>query len=210
VWRIDQDSPYTGYFARGAQGLLIVRFSVAGNRLTRGARRSLGIAGKVFPTLDPNAKVMPGNFVTVTRLSGERLRHILDAAPTNFPEVGLDPAANVVNRVIFRLMDTRPGYRLLHPLSTLGVPPGSKVVTPDLLMFRVQEGTPRVRADDFRDELRLAHYPDRTLVYTINVRGFAEEGWTQLGTMTFTEDVVSEGGDKRLHFWIPRDVPSHN
>jgi hypothetical protein len=210
VWRIDRDSPYTGYFARGSEGLLIVRFSVAGNRLTRGARRSLGIAGKVFPTMDPNARVMPGNFVTVTRLSGERRRHITDAAPTNFPEVGLDPGANVVNRIIFRLMDTRPGYRLLHPLSTLGVPAGGKVVTPDLLLFRVQEGTPKVDADDFREELRLSHYPNRTLVYTINAKGFADENWTQLGTMTFTEDVVSEGGDKRLHFWIPRDVPSHN
>jgi hypothetical protein len=74
----------------------------------------------------------------------------------------------------------------------------------------VQEGTPRVDADDFREELRLRHYPDHNLVYTINVKSFSEENWTCLGAITFTDDVVSEGGDKRLHFWIPRDVPSHN
>ena len=57
---------------------------------------------------------------------------------------GLDPAAIFVNRVVFRLMDTRPGYRKLYPISALGVPRGNPVVTPDLLMLKVAEGTPRV------------------------------------------------------------------
>lgn len=210
VWRIDRDSPYTGYFARGAQGLVIARLSVAGAQLTRGYRRAFGIAGKVFPTMDPNTKLKPGNFVTVNHLSGLRDKHITDAVPTNMPTIGFDPAANIVNRVIFRMMDTRPGYRLLHPLSTLGSPPGSRVVTPDLLMLKVLEGTVKVDAEDFRDELRLQHYPNHTLVYTINVKSFTEENWTRLGVIEFTEDVVSEAGDKQLHFWIPQDIPSRN
>jgi hypothetical protein len=210
VWRIDKDSPYTGYFAKGSEGLVIARLSTAGPGVWRHQRRALGIAGKIFPTMDPTEKVKPANFVTVDRLSGRRLKHITDACPTNAPEVGLDPAANFINRVVFRLMDTRPGYRLLHPISTLGLQPGAKAVTPDLLMLKVAAGTPRVDAADFREELRLKHYPKHTLVYSVLVKSFDDTDWTQLGAIEFTEDVVSEGGDKRLHFWIPLDVPSHN
>jgi hypothetical protein len=72
----------------------------------------------------------------------------------------------------------------------------------------VAEGTPRVDAKDFRDEMRLRNYPDGKLVYDIFVKSFKVEPWTRIGSMTFTEDSVSEGGDKRLNFWIPRDVPN--
>lgn len=208
LWRIDQDSPYTGYFAKGSKGLLIARASVAGLFTTQGHRRSLGIGGKVFPTLDADEKVWPGNFVTVSHLSGSKAKHITDIDMFNGPTIGLDPFANIINRVLFRLMDTRPGYRQLFPISTLGLKPGDKVVTPDLMMLKVAEGTPKVDAKDFRDELRLSNYPSHTLMYTINVKNFDEEQWTRLGVLEFTEDAISEGGDKRLHFWIPRDISS--
>ena len=52
---------------------------------------------------------------------------------TNRPTVGLDPAANFVNRIIFRLMDTRPGFRQLHPVSRLGLAEGQLDVTPTIL-----------------------------------------------------------------------------
>lgn len=210
VWRIEQDSPYTGYFASGTEALLLARASVAGPQLDAGQRRSFGIAGKVFPTMDPEEKVRPGNFVTVSKLSGDRRQHIADYDMTNKPPIGLDPAANIINRVIFRLMDTRPGWRQLHAISTLGVPSDGEVVTPDLMKLKVAEGTPRVTKRDFRDELRLENYPDHRLVYTIEVKGFDDKAWTRLGSMEFTEYAISEGGDKRLHFSIPRDVPDHS
>ena len=103
-------------------------------------------------------------------------------------------------------MDTRPGYRQLYPISTLGVPRGAPIVTPDLLQLKVADGTPRVDAADFRDELRLHNYPNRTLTYTISVKSFDEAEWNRVGSIDFTEDAVSEGGDKRIHFWIPRDL----
>ena len=208
TWKIDQASRCTGYFARGAEGLLIARISVAGPFIKRGHRRALGIAGKVFPTLDPDQRVWPGNFVTVSGLSGTRAPHVLDIVPTNYASPGWDPGANLINRVLFRLMDTRPGYRQVFPLSTLGVAPGSPVVTPDLMMLKVAEGTPRIDAKDFRDEIRLKNYPGRRLVYDILVKNFDDTGWQRLGSMTLTEDTVSEGSDKRLHFWIPRDLPN--
>lgn len=189
---------------------MIARVSVAGPRILRGQRRTLGIAGKLFPTTDPHRKVKPANFVTVDGLSGNRAKHVLDAEMTNFPKIGWDPAANFINRVVFRLMDSRPGYRKLYPISALGLSPGDAVNTPDLLMLKVADGTPRVDADDFRDELRLRHYPDHRLVYSILVKNFGDDTWTRLGSLEFTDDAVGEGGDKRLHFWIPLDTPSHN
>ena len=189
--------------------MLIARASVAGPITVRGAvPRSFGIAGKVFPTLDPDEWVWPGNFVTVSHLSGSKANNITDIDMSNSPSVGWDPIANFINRAIFRIMDTRPGYRQLFPISTLGMRPGDKIVTPDLMMLKVDESMPKIDQKDFRDELRLANYPNHRLIVTINVKNFEEENWTRLGVLEFNEDVISEGSDKRLHFWIPRDVPS--
>lgn len=208
VWEITEPSSYTGYFATGSRGLVIARASVAGLTVGPGTPRAFGIAGKIFPTMQPDEHVYPANFVTVSHLSGSWARHIIDIVMTNAPSIGLDPFPNFVNRVIFRLVDTRPGYRQLHPISTLCVPLGAPIATPDLMMLKVAPDTPRILARDFRDELRVAKYPDGKLVYQIFVRDFNERAWKQLGTLTFTSDVVSESSDKRLHFWIPRDIPA--
>lgn len=210
VWRIDKDSPYTGYFAKGSEGLCIARLSVAGGKLRAGDRRAFGIAGKVFPTLDPNERVMPGNFVLVSNLTGTKQRHVLDIEVTNFPPLGWDPQAFIVNRVIFRMMDSRPGWRQLFPISSLGMPRVSQLVTPDVMRLPPLEGTPRIDADDFRDELRLQKYPNHTLTLAIEVRRFDQREWTRLGRIDFTEDAISDGQDHRLHFWIPSDLPSQS
>lgn len=207
-WRITAASPYTGWFATGREGCLLARASVAGSGLKRGQSRAFGIAGKVWPTLDPDAKFKPGNFVTVSGLSGTREPYAAKIEMTNMPQVGLSPAANFVNRVIFRLMDSRPGLRQLFPIATLGLAPGDRVVAPDLMRLKIRAGTPLTVADDFRDELRLKNYPGHKLYFDIDVKAFEETDWTTLGELEFTEDAVSEGGDTRLHFWIPRDVPS--
>jgi hypothetical protein len=208
VWRIDADSPYTGYFANGSEGLVLARGSVAANALKSGQRRAFGWGVKVWPTMDPTEKAQPGNIVTVSKLSGERKRHIVDYAPTNNPPIGFDPAARLVNQVLFRLMDTRPGWRQVYPVSALGLPDDAEVRTPDLFMLRVADGTPRVDEKDFRDELRLEHYPGHRLVYDICVKDFADEEYRRIGAIEFDDYAIAEGGDKRLHFWIPRDVPS--
>ena len=210
VWRIDQDSPYTGYFSAGSQALCIARLSVGGGNPRAGARRAFGIGGKVFPTLDPNERVKPGNFVLVSNLSGAKDRHVLDIEVTNAPALGMAPQAFLVNRILFRLMDSRPGWRQLFPISTLGVARGGKVVTPDLMRLPPVDGTPRIDADDFRDELRLRNYPDSSLSLAIQVKNFQDRTWTRLGRIDFTDDAISDGGDHRLHFWIPSDVPSQS
>jgi hypothetical protein len=210
VWRIDRPSPYTGYFSNGSEGLCIARLSVAGARTRAGGRRAFGIGGKVFPTMDVNERVQPGNFVLVSNLSGTKDRHVLDIEVTNAPGLGLHPQAFLVNRILFRMMDSRPGWRQLFPISTLGVPRGERVVTPDVMRLPPVEGTPRIDEEEFRDELRLRHYPDGKLSLAIEVKNFQDRTWTRLGRIEFTEDAVSDGGDHRLHFWIPSDVPSQS
>ena len=51
-WKITEDSPYSGYFARGSRGLVIARISVGTSMTLRGARRSFGMALKLYPTDD--------------------------------------------------------------------------------------------------------------------------------------------------------------
>jgi hypothetical protein len=205
--KIDEPrQPYTGYFAPGSEGLCISRFSVSGRNPARGYRRALGIAGKVYPTLDPTKKVKPGNFVTVSALAGTKVPHITEIAPTNMIEVGASVAANIIGGIVFRLVDTRPNYRQLYPISTLGVHPGDRVKTPDLLELKVAEGTPQIDAGDFRDELRLKNYGGK-LTYDIRVKMFDDPNWARIGRIEFTEDAICEGCDKRIHFWIPRDIP---
>lgn len=207
VWEITEPTDYTGYFATGSKGLVIARLSVAGLTVSAGTRRAFGVGGKLFPTLDPHEVVFPANFVTVSHLSGLRCKHVLDIESTNQPTVGLDPFSNLINRVIFRLMDRRPGYRQLYPISSLGVPPGQPVRTPDLMMLKAADDMPRVDERDFRDELRVRNYPDGRLVFWIFVRSFTDTRWNRIGSIVFTQDVASESGDKRFHVWIPRDIP---
>ncbi|WP_197489289.1 hypothetical protein [Planctomyces sp. SH-PL14] len=206
TWEITEESPYSGFFAKGSKGLLLARLSVAGLTVSPGTRRAFGIAGKLFPTMDHDEQVYPANFVTVSHLSGDRSNYVIDIPVTNRPTIGLDPLANLINRGIFRLMDRRPGFRQLHPISMLGLGPKDPVSTPTLMMLRAPDSLPRVKAKDFREELRVKNYPNGELIFEILVRESTDKAWNRIGRITFTDDIVSESGDKRLHFWIPRDI----
>lgn len=208
TWRMTEDNPYTGYFAKGSEGLIFARLSVAGQGIKKGDRRAFGMGAKIFPTMNPDDQVKPGNLVVVDYLTGSKNPYITDTEMTNFPAVGSDPAANLVNRVIFRLMDTRPGFRQLFPISTLGLSADTSVVTPDLLMLRVADETVKIEAEDFRDELRLEKYPSHQLVYWVHVKNFGDAQWTRIGEIVFDQYCIGGGCDTRTHFWIPRDIPT--
>jgi hypothetical protein len=64
----------------------------------------------------------------------------------------------------------------------------------------------RVDADDFRDELRLANYPDglRFDVWVAD-RGTRDgaKDWHRIGVIEITDDAVSASCDHRLHFAHP-------
>ena len=81
------------------------------------------------------------------------------------------------------------------------------MVTPDLLRLTPAEGTPRVDAKDFRDEIRLARYPGGELVLDIEVKALDDETWTRIGKLTLNEDTVSEGSGQAAPLL---DSPGHS
>ncbi|MCB1660275.1 MAG: hypothetical protein KDI39_18785, partial [Pseudomonadales bacterium] len=103
TWNITQKTPYTGYFKQGAQGLMIARASTALTETERGDPRAFGMAGKLFPTTNPNLKVKTANFFTVDVLAGTQRDHYLDVKMTNEPKTGFRfaviPLAFYVGRV---------------------------------------------------------------------------------------------------------------
>ena len=53
-WQITEDTPYSGYFARGSTALVVARYSSGAGGNRRGQIRSLALVGKLFPTTDPD------------------------------------------------------------------------------------------------------------------------------------------------------------
>ena len=53
-WRIDEDTPYSGYFRKGSTALVVARYSTCCTETRRGRTRSLSMVGKLFPTTDPH------------------------------------------------------------------------------------------------------------------------------------------------------------
>jgi len=234
-WKIDQektaqDSPYNGYFSPGSEALLILRASVTLSATTRGNKRAFAIAGKLFPTLDPEESVDTANFFAMENFIGTLDEYFLDAELDNQPTISGLPASFESLRQALRVKKDlaaaekelqktersaagQPhadvGYRPLYPISELGLTDPTASVTPRWIRLRTAEGIPRHDAEDFRDELRLEHCPEHRLAWTIEGAGGAKRRkttalWQQIGTITATEYALSEGCDLRLHFAHPR------
>jgi hypothetical protein len=229
-WRITEDTPYSGYFARGSEALVVARYSsgAAGNR--RGQIRSLAMVGKLFPTTDPDhpAPLRTANFITQEDIGGARTPSINDALLRNAPDVSVfrrGPAATLLVKVasVFRRVDREPTIRQLYPIAELGKPADQPTRAPAFMELLVGAGQPVIPGAelDYRDEI-MAHIfdpgdpvPKRTLTFTINVtdegkthgspfrvrRTFA--GWTRIGELVFDNAVASYNGDAVIHFTHP-------
>lgn len=208
TWEITEASPYTGYFAEGAKGLIIARASEAMGYGDRGDYRAFGFAGKIFPTADRNAQTTStANFFTVDDLGGTKAKSYLDLAKTNEPETSvhlsqfaLIPALTKIAKT-FALADSNPGIRQVYEIGELGLADPSQARSPRWLSI-VPENTERNGAIDFRDELRLVNFPGglRFGIHTADAGG----QWQRLGTITLKEEALSDGCDHRLHFHHPR------
>ena len=218
-WVITEDNPYSGYFRRGSRGLIVARASTALTETERGDLRAFGFAGKIFPTLDPARVVKTANFFTIENLGGTRRDYFLDAENTN-DILGVAATINVARysgvgaAVItdFNLADpqldpTLIAVRQLYPISELGETDPDAVRTPTWMMITGAPEVPRVLADDFRDELRLANYPGglRFDIYVSDVgTRSGPKAWQRIGHIQVSADAVSASCDHRLHFSHPR------
>ncbi len=217
TWNITVDTPFTGAFAKGSR-LFIGRASTALTATERGRYRAFGFAGKLFPTLDPDAVVPTANFFTIEDLGGTLRDHFLDAVNTNdiilisaTPETFLNTpvgtaAAAALSKADETLDLTQILIRQLYPLAEAGEPDPAQARAPMWLMITGAPDVARVHAVDFRDELRLANYPDG-LRFDIWIadRGtrLGAKEWERIGYIDITDDALTDGCDHRLHFRHP-------
>jgi hypothetical protein len=229
-WRITEDSPYTGYFARGSEALVVARYSSGASGNRRGQIRSLALVGKLFPTTDPGhaAPLRTANFITQEDIGGARTASINDAVLRNAPDVTVfrrGPAGTLLVKVasVFRRVDQEPTIRQVYQIAELGKPASEPTRAPAFMQLLLAPGHRVIPGDDldYRDEL-MAHIfdpgdpvPRRVLTFTINVtddgtthgtpfrvrRTFAN--WRQIGVLAFDNAVASYNGDAVIHFTHP-------
>jgi hypothetical protein len=230
VWEIAEDTPYTGYFARGAKGLIIGRYSSDGVEVRRGQRRSLSLAGKLYPTMDPDhaEPLIPASFMAQEDLGGMHTDYINDADLRNEPNVTAHRRGKYVLILMragfhFIMQDRVPDVRQLYEIAELGHSSGVPTRTPRHMLLRMAPGQRRVDGDglDFRDEIYMHLFepgdtaPTGSLVFDISVSDADQRrgppgyirvpvsNWRRIGRIRFTEAVASYNADHVIHFHHP-------
>ncbi len=224
AWEITEDNPYTGYFAPGSRGLLVGRWSSHGTETRRSQVRSIGLVGKLYPTEDPDhtERLRPAGFITQQDLGGERTRYANDVELTNTPS-NHSYRRGIMTPVLLRAglnfihHDKVPDSRQLYEVAELAKPEATPTRAPEHMKLKMAPGQMHVEGGDvdYRDEL-LAHLDgDGTLVLDVSVsddsrvkgrgplRVVKVRNWRRIGSIAFTEGVVSYNGDHVLHFHHP-------
>jgi hypothetical protein len=229
-WQISEDTPYSGYFARGSMALVVARYSSGAGGPLRGRIRSLALVGKLFPTVDPDhpLPLRTANFITQEDIGGARSDSINAAELRNAPDVTVfrrGAAGTLLIKVaaVFRRVDKQATIRQLYPIAELGKPAGEPTRAPEFMRLLVAPGQPVIAGAelDVRDEVMAQIFdrgdpaPKRTLTFSIEVtddgitsgttfrvrRSF--RNWRRIGTLVFDNAVVSYNGDAVIHFTHP-------
>ena len=224
TWEITEETPYSGYFAKGSRGLLIARYSTCCTETRRGRMRSLAMVGRVYPTMDRNhPEPLPtANFITQQDIAGEKVRTIneavlLNAPNTTLPRRGLGAPVLMATGIALKLAETQPTIRQVYQIAELGKPAGEPTRTPEFMRFTVAPEQPVIEGDDldFRDEImamirnKLVFRIETSDTGTTHGSAAIKEwrvstGWRAIGRMTFDEACASFNGDRVVHFQHPR------
>ena len=226
-WEIDEDFGYTGFFTKGAKGLVIGRYS-SGLAARRGAARTLSMVGKLYPTTNPQEKHRPASFITQEDLGGSYSPSIQDALLRNAPDIsplrrGFGLGTLLLTVFAFLRVDRRTAIRQLYEVAELNKPEGTPTRCPEYMQLRVI--SPKLGGDDetadFRDEILTHIYnrgnqtPQRKLVFQIEVsdegkmtglinRRLQVKDWKPIGRITFDCAASSYNGDFVIHFHHPK------
>ena len=230
VWRITEPTPYSGYFAQGAEGLIVGRYSTCCSRTRRGGFRSLSLVGKLYPTTDRNhrEKLRPAQFITQQDIGGAHTDYINDAEMRNAPNTtawrrGAGIAIIVLTGLVFGRVDKKPSIRQLYQIAELGKAGSEPTRAPAFMRLLVAPEQPRIQGEalDFRDEVLAQIYdpgdaePKRDLTFHIEVTDEGEthglpaferrtfSNWRHIGKLTFQRAVASYNGDFVIHFNHP-------
>ena len=233
TWRITdapKDTAYTGYFAKGAEGRIIGRYSTGGSKPWGGHYRSLALVGKIYPPAGagPQPPAAPAHFFTQEDLGATFTNNIREAILTNSPPVspwnrGKDVFFLIINGLTLLVADTKNSERQLYEIAELGKPKHTPTSCPRFMKLTVSKETPVVGGDgtDFRDEILGILYDrgnpvptGRKLIFDIAVSdagtkwGFGIEfltgqDWTTIGQIIFDAAAASYNGDFVIHFHHP-------
>lgn len=229
IWEITEDSGFTGYFQKGSRALIVARYS-NGGAVQRGKPRGQGIAGKLFPTTDPNhaEPLQTANFFTIDDIVGASTRYINDVEFVNAPNVtlsndwGTSPIVMTAG-VVFAITDKDPTERQVYEIAELGKPPNMPTRAPRFMRLKLAPDYPRIEGEglDSRDELLALMFdrgdpaPKRKITFMIDVTddgevtgrtGFKKgtfRNWRRIGAIIFDNAVASYNGDRVLHFHHP-------
>ena len=232
TWKIEDDIPtkYSGYFAKGSEGLVIARYST-GIKVRRGEMRTLSMVGKLYPTTKRDDKHRTASFITQEDLGAAYSEGIHDAKLRNAPNVTLTKRFPNFSTVFlfaatFGRTDTRVTERQLYEIAELGKSAGEPTACPRFMQLTINRKlSPKIgggdETADFRDEVLTQIYnrgvarPVRKLVFDIEVSNEGEvkgiinktiEGadWKRIGTIAFEDAVASPGADFVIHFHHPK------
>jgi hypothetical protein len=229
-WEITADTPYSGYFKKGARGLTIGRFSSDGNETQRGQRRSLSLGMKIYPTIDPEhpTPLVPASVIAQEDLGGMHTDFLNDADLRNEPNVtsyrrGIYVLILLHAGLIFQGLDKVADRRQLHEVAELGRPPEEPTRTPRHMLLKMAAGQRRIDGDrlDFRDEI-YGHLfrpgetqPSGAMEFDISVSNTGRRSgfpgfqrvtvtdWQRIGRLRFTEAVASYNADHVIQFHHP-------
>src|SRR5215813_195646 len=231
VWEITEDNPYSGYFKKGSQGVVIARISAGVAMTLRGIRRSYGIVLKLYPTGDANhTTLLPtANVFLVDDLGGTTASHITEVELTNAPHVtgfnrGNEIPILLKEGLVFALVDRMATIRQVYPIAELGETAQAQTKAPAFLRLKAAAGQPVIDEHDVRHEV-LAHIfdkgnptPQRTLSFEIAVSDTGKKAgfpffpkgqrrtitnWQIIGKVILNDGVASYNGDFVLHFRHP-------
>ena len=231
VWEITEDNPYSGYFKKGSQGLVIARISAGVTMTLRGIRRAYGIVLKLYPTADENHEnlLQTANVLLADDLGGTTASHITEVELTNAPHVtgfnrGNEIPVLLKEGVIFELVDRMSTTRQVYPIAELEKSLDVQTNSPEFMRLKVSSGHRVIDEEDVRNEV-LAHIfdkgnpkPQRTLSFNISVSDTGKKSgfplfpkgqrqtitnWQTIGKVNFNNGVASYNGDFVIHFRHP-------
>jgi len=212
VWKVEVENPYSGYFKKGSEALIIARASTAMSNTQSGSTRAFGFALKLFPTMETQKlnSTPSANFFLIEDLGGSDAVHYLDVSLTNEPTISvtleavLNAAYGVKVARTFAQADKNPSIRQLYEISYLGESKSSKVITPKWLKIEAASSK-RVDAKDFREELKIEKKEE--LVFNVFVASRVineKKEWLKIGKISLNESSISDSCDRRLHFHHPK------
>ena len=215
LWQIDKDNPYGGYFKKGSQALVIARASTAMSNTKQGSSRAFGLAIKLFASTNPLhvSKQPTANIFTIEDLGGSDATTFTSVSLSNEPptSVTLEALRYALYALkvagAFEEADVNAGIRQLYEVAYLGEDQNSTQITPKWIKISYSANQMAINANDFRDEFVFDN--NRTMRFDIAVSSTIESDiklWQNIGTITFSEAVVSTTCDHRLHFHHPKFI----